>query len=1007
MKKRVRVYKAGGQSNQPTQEQIVDYISQRMSADDFDGDTDSLKAELSQVGVEDAMADNYISYVSDNLGLEDNAQLDEETQLAAEQEQANSDEEQALLEEQQAAEEQARQQQQEAMYNVEINPEDTEDTPEDEDTYMRQGGTNLSKRSFIKQYTKFAKMAQGGDAPSPGSNDVLNGREAHVKGFLGAVKNTAQDAVLREEAENEYNSAYGAPQVGAFQDGGIQQEQIDTESPLDHWSKAGANTRHIFSDNMYTQNDVAAMEQFGGNTGEGLYKFIGGGDNESADEEYQDSDIDFNQEQYQSGGFKMPGRSGRQYAQAVNSPYYTATGQTANPVDLANRKVTSVNVTKRGIFGRPKAYTVNYDGSTSTTPATNPATNPVTRAPGEYTGPDEFTGRRQPLANFMMRTGIPGVKGLGAKMIKSEPLPEYNVQKNDPDEIKRIQRFHPNYTPFGLKEEPAEKKYKKPSVLDYYSPELAEKSKQMEDAKKIESDQDKYIKQSADEGQDRYQEHLLNLRGPAYTNNGVAPISNVPVNPIVNTPTVSNNNVDPSVVASLNAYNNDPEALAEVQKMAALEDQKNKPVINEEQTNALTPFVSEKEPATSSQDEEFCYPGGTCFKLPEEQRLDSQIFNDLPRQLAVHSDNNNKNWLTGERTNQQLDLSKLNKQDVIEAINSQRTGVNSPFHRDDANYNIDEYADKWLKFQQDNQREFGNTNYNELSDPYNTPEGEAPYQKYTEWLNASGTTDKENPYNIFNAKGMLREIPAKAYGGPIDYTQYAYGGDISVPELYRAQTGLETNAFDPNANPLGTKKDYKGDTVDFTGKVIKKRDSNFSFGEDATKLKNPFAMGDDYKNPLTGEKPAVRMSSEGAYKDNTASDISVDPKAKQGTSEDYLSKKNWDKTRDNFALGKAGVLAGLDQLDKFNARKQENQLLENITAAESNYGISNKDNRGNYDPNSGLFRPDQMGSNAVVKYGGGIYAMGGNTMDEDEDIEYMTEDQIKRFLAEGGELEYV
>ena len=27
--------------------------------------------------------------------------------------------------------------------------------------------------------------------------------------------------------------------------------------------------------------------------------------------------------------------------------------------------------------------------------------------------------------------------------------------------------------------------------------------------------------------------------------------------------------------------------------------------------------------------------------------------------------------------------------------------------------------------------------------------------------------------------------------------------------------------------------------------------------------------------------------------------------------------------------------------------------------------------------------------------------------DEDEDVEYMTEDQIKRFLAEGGELEYV
>ena len=759
MKKRVRVYKPGGQTNQPTQEQIVDYISQRMSADDFDGDTDSLKAELSQAGIEDAMADDYISYVSDNLGLEDNAQLDEETQAAAEQEQANADEEQALLEEQQAAEEQARQQQQEAMYNVEINPEDTEDTPEDEDTYMKQGGTNLSKRSFIKQYTKFAKMAQGGDTPSPGSDDVLNGREAHVKGFLGAVKNTAQEAAMKQEAEEQYNSAYGAPQMGAFQDGGIHQEEIDPENPYHHLSTYGADTRHIFSDDMYTQNDVAAMEQFGGNTGQGLYKFIGGGDNESADEEYQDADIDFNQEQYQMGGFRMPRRSGRQYTQAVGSPYYTATGQAANPVDLANRKVTSVNVTKRGIFGRPKAYTVNYDGSTSATPTGTSAANPTTTPTGEYMPPNEFTGDRQPLANWMMRTGIPGIRGLGAKMIKSGPAPVV------------------------------------PNVI----PET--------------------------EGNQKYDSHG---------------------NPRVNT-------------------------------------------------------------------------------IPETEGDNSYDKNRLPAAQNINTPENQK----------QIDQGKQ-----IEAL----IGNNS---------------------------------------------------------NASNT---DNTYQDFLIRHQGQAY--KEYGGPIDYTQYAYGGDISVPELYRAQTGLETNAFDPNANPLGTKKDYKGDTVDFTGRVIKKRDSNFSFGEDATKLKNPFTMGDDYKNPLTGEKPAVRMSSDGTYKDNTASDIAVDPKAKQGTSEDYLSKKNWDKTRDNFALGMAGVNAGLDIFDQVTANRQQNQMLANTTAAETNYGISNKDDRGTYDPNSGLFRPDKMGSNAVVKYGGGIYATGGSTED-DEDVQYMTQEEIDDFIANGGELEYL
>ena len=717
MKKRVRVYKPGGEAQKPTQEQIIGYIAQRMQSDDFDGDTDALKQELASVGIDDASADQYITYVSDNLDL-DNA------------DDSDTEEQQALLEQQQAAEEEAYRAQQKAMYNTDTETDDTTD-----ESYMREGGSKLSKSRFIKQYTKFAKMAQGGDTPSPGSDDVLNGREAHVKGFLGAVKNTANEAMLREEAENQYNSAYGAPQVGAFQDGGINQEEVDFENPLHHLSTYGADTRHIFSDNMYTENDVAAMEQYGGNTGQGLYKFIGGGDNESADEMYQDADIDFNQEEYQMGGFRMPRRSGRQYTQAVGSPYYTATGQAANPVDLANRKVTSVDVTKRGIFGRPKAYTVNYDGTTSATPAATPAT-----PTGEYMPPNEFTGKRQPIANWMMRTGIPGVRGLGAKMIESKQLPEYDVKKNDPEEIKRIQRFHPNYTPFGIKEEPVVKKYPKPSVLDYAKPSVMENAAQIEAA------------------------------------------------------------------------------------------------------NAIKDLQSQS------------------------------------------------------RTMRQ-------------------------------------------------------------------------------------------------------------YGGPIDYTEYAYGGDISVPELYRAQTGIQTNAFDPNANPLGlNKKDYKGDTVDFTGKVIKKRDPNFSL--DVPELKVSGTMDKNYTNPLTGEKPAITTGSDGKYVDNKASDLTVDPKAKQGTSEDYESKKNWDKTRKNFALGMTGINAGLDIFDQVTANRQQNQMLEDITSAESNYGISNQDDRGDYDPNSGLFRPDQTGFKGVAGYGG-VYANGGSTEEDDEDVQYMTQEEIDDFIANGGELEYL
>ena len=747
MKKRVRVYKAGGESNQPTQEQIVSYISQRMSADDFDGDTNALKAELRQAGIDDAMANNYIAYVSENLDLEDNSQLDEETQAAAEQEQASTDEEQALLEEQQAAEDQARKQQLAAMYDTDIDMSTTQDTAEDEESYMRQGGTNLNKRSFIKQYTKFAKMAQGGDTPSPGADDVLNGREAHVKGFLGAVKNTAQEATLREEAENQYNSAYGAPQVGAFQDGGIHQEETDFENPLHHLSTYGTDTRHIFSDDMYTQNDVAALEQFGGNTGQGLYKFIGGGDNESADEEYQDADIDFNQEEYQMGGFRMPRRSGRQYTQAVNSPYYTATGERAAAPDLAGRQVSSVDVTKRGIFGRPKAYTVNYGNPSSTVKPTftmptedqakvidaknaaagnAPKVGNSTCSPSNPAGckaPGEKPISNQPIANWMMRTGVPGLTNLGAFMTKSGPAPDVT------NEIPET---------FG-------------------------------------TDANKYTNSTA-------------------TNPGRTPM---------------------------------------------------------------------------------------------------QDFQYKPTEL----------------------------------VSRPRTEMQMPPTR----------QEQYITDNADNGRK-------ELQD-----------------------------FLINQQKKVSRE-----YGGPIDYTEYAYGGDIAIPELHKYQMDGQV-AFDPNKNNTS----FSNLQSSFTGTPTK----------------------DVAGTPI---QPTVPESMQ-------PKNITIDPNQPNresvldqpdNVSQDFVSKKNWDKTRDNFDLGKAAVEGVLDINDKVNARKQENQMLANTTSAEANYGISNADNRGDYDPNSGLFRPDQMGA-MQSKYGGGIYATGGSTEDEDEDTQYMTQEEIDDFIANGGELEYL
>jgi hypothetical protein len=79
-------------------------------------------------------------------------------------------------------------------------------------------------------------------------------------------------------------------------------------------------------------------------------------------------------------------------------------------------------------------------------------------------------------------------------------------------------------------------------------------------------------------------------------------------------------------------------------------------------------------------------------------------------------------------------------------------------------------------------------------------------------------------------------------------------------------------------------------------------------------------------------------------------------------------------------------------------REREAQMFNNLTA-DNLYSASNTINRGNYDPNSGLFRQDEMGFTGVAKKGGSTYKEGGQT--------YMSAKQIADFLANGGEIEFI
>jgi len=92
------------------------------------------------------------------------------------------------------------------------------------------------------------------------------------------------------------------------------------------------------------------------------------------------------------------------------------------------------------------------------------------------------------------------------------------------------------------------------------------------------------------------------------------------------------------------------------------------------------------------------------------------------------------------------------------------------------------------------------------------------------------------------------------------------------------------------------------------------------------------------------------------------------------------------------------VNSGLNAIGE-RGNKQRKIQMSNRLLGDNLYGSTGLYDRGTYEINSGLFRPDQMGFKGVAKEGGAMYKEGGT--------HYMSAEQVKKFLEEGGELEFV
>ena len=99
--------------------------------------------------------------------------------------------------------------------------------------------------------------------------------------------------------------------------------------------------------------------------------------------------------------------------------------------------------------------------------------------------------------------------------------------------------------------------------------------------------------------------------------------------------------------------------------------------------------------------------------------------------------------------------------------------------------------------------------------------------------------------------------------------------------------------------------------------------------------------------------------------------------------------------------------AGVDIADSLRRGKEynkaENEMYENLSSNNLYASDSTRD-RGDYDTNSGLFRPDEQGQMQSSQYGGDVYQDGGYV--EGDEV-FMTDEEIQEFLANGGDLEFI
>lgn len=237
-----------------------------------------------------------------------------------------------------------------------------------------------------------------------------------------------------------------------------------------------------------------------------------------------------------------------------------------------------------------------------------------------------------------------------------------------------------------------------------------------------------------------------------------------------------------------------------------------------------------------------------------------------------------------------------------------------------------------------------------------------------------------------------RKMMRDAHPGLNKYYKSAYGGYMAYGGTPMAVNGFETPVdYDPRFAP------------DLSFKY-----ENYPMADDMTFDPIPEDIANKPEDtPLNFSQKEEALKNAANVKTETGVDLIEGPKVDYGRKRvraNYVDrgpqKSNAEIQRELMAGNYLGNLA-LNVFGERGDAERRRQEAE-MTGSERNYGSTGIQDRGTYGINSGLI-PD-MGFTGVAKYGGyfedgGYFEEGGET--------YMSEEQIRKFLEEGGELEFV